>query len=455
MAKLHSGSAGRPGDSFSRTVVAPVSLLVAAMIVVSIAAAIWVAHHQTAETRSRERSLAATALAERFAALEKTTNDYAFWDETFDRLVTREDAAWFDANVARPAIDEYDVELVAVADRGGAAVFGARDGESVSGPLGASLVGGFDALLDRVAAGAGTDTASGLLLWDGEPAMVAVSRIRPQSTDADHAERAPRFLVLAARLGASQVETIAKAYLLPDLAVVPAAVDDASIQLATVDGRRPIIFAWRGSDPGRELLRSLLPLMIAALFAFAGMTAYVLRQGKAAAIRLSESERRALLDPLTGLPNRVALFAGVEELVRAAEAPSFALAYLDLDGFKQVNDEHGHDLGDEVLRQAAQRMASAVRDVDLLVRLGGDEFAILLPGLTDAASLRGIAERVIAKVSEPIEANGVTVRVGVTIGVAISPSDARDTLELVKIADTALYRAKRSSKGTVAFSLSA
>ncbi|WP_020186118.1 diguanylate cyclase [Methylopila sp. 73B] len=449
-------SADQTGAAFARNVVAPVSALVGAMILASIAAAIWIAHHQTADLRARERSLVGSAIAARSASLEKTTNDYALWDDTFERVVRRRDEGWFEANIARPAADEYDFALVAVADPTGNALFGTRGGARFSGPLDQILVGGFRALIDRMAATGADATESGLLLLDGEPTLVAVSRIRPYTaTAAAGADLGSLILVLADQVGPSQMDALAKAYLLPDLRVVPVAEDDATLPLNTLDGRRRLVLAWRGGDPGGALLRDLLPLMIVLLFAFAGMTAYVLRQGKAATIRLGESERRALLDPLTGLPNRLALYARVEGLVGAAPPASFALAYLDLDGFKQVNDEHGHELGDEVLRQAARRIASAVREIDLLVRLGGDEFAILLPGLSDAATLRQLAERVIATVSEPIDAGGVTVRVGATIGVAVSPADGRETLELIKVADAALYRGKRSRKGTVQFSLTA
>lgn len=443
------------GDTFFRKVVAPVSLLVAAMIVVAIAAAIWVAQHQTTDMTGRERSLAETAIATRAGALEKTTNDYALWDDSFENLVRRQDRSWFETNVARPATDEFGLPLAAVVGPGGEALLGKYNAADLPQPLAAFLAGGFRTLVERVASEGGPATTSGLLLLDGAPAIVVASRIRPYTETVAPGAFAPRFLVLADRLGDAELAALSKAYLLPDLHVARRVADDAAIRLQTVDGRNDITLAWRGSDPGGELLLGLLPIMIGLLIVFGGLMANVLREGRAATIRLGESERRALLDPLTGLPNRLALFARVEGMVAAEKDPGFALAYLDLDGFKQVNDQHGHDVGDEVLREAARRMAAALRENDLLVRLGGDEFAILLPGLTDAPSVRRIAERVIAGVSEPFEANGVTVSVGASVGVAVSPTDARDTLELVKIADAALYRVKRSGKGTVLFSLSA
>jgi len=145
------------------------------------------------------------------------------------------------------------------------------------------------------------------------------------------------------------------------------------------------------------------------------------------------------------------LYANAEQLMAASSKNGFALAYLDLDGFKHVNDEFGHDMGDEVLKQSTRRIASVLREKDLLARLGGDEFAVIFPDLVDTEELRQITEAIIHSVREPIVAGGTTLWIGVTIGIALYPVDARNTLDLVKSADAALYRAKRHSKGTVQF----
>lgn len=444
-------------DSFSRTVVAPVSLLVAAMIVAVIAAAIWAAHRQTADSLERERSLAWSALSERLSVLEKTTDDYAYWDDTYSRSGQMVDAEWLDANVARPIADKYGFRLVSVVDERGHAVFGARDEMRFSGPLDAILSGGFGALIRRLTVDAGQESTTGVLNFGDLPALVAVARIRPFSTGAAQGAQPQRFLVFVDVLDETQLAAVSKAYLLPHLRVddLDHANDDAAINVATVDGTHRSALVWRGSNPGGEMLRSILPILVTLLIAFACLTAYVLGQGRAAAARLRDSEKRATQDPLTGLPNRLALFARAEELLGGTRGQGFALAYLDLDGFKQVNDQFGHDMGDEVLKQTTRRMAAAIRKGDMLARLGGDEFAMLLPDLVDPSAVRRLAEQVILSVSQPIVANGATARIGVTIGVAVAPSDAHDTLDLVKAADAALYRAKRQNKGTVQFALSA
>jgi diguanylate cyclase (GGDEF)-like protein len=123
------------------------------------------------------------------------------------------------------------------------------------------------------------------------------------------------------------------------------------------------------------------------------------------------------------------------------------LLFVDLDGFKAVNDAHGHASGDEVLRVAAERMRSAVRPGDVVCRLGGDEFVVLVESVVSERDLVDLAERLIAVVSEPIQAHGERVTIGASIGVAVARDAETDPDTLFAEADTAAYRAKRRGRG--------
>lgn len=155
-------------------------------------------------------------------------------------------------------------------------------------------------------------------------------------------------------------------------------------------------------------------------------------------------------DSLTQLPNR--LFFQAELQRRVAEALSagelMALMFIDLDNFKTVNDSHGHDAGDEVLRVVSKRMSHAVRSGDVLCRLGGDEFALILPQLPNALVAEQLALRLIAAVREPLHVDGVVMPVGATVGLAFCPVDASTAPELLNMADAAMYAAKRAGKNT-------
>lgn len=160
-------------------------------------------------------------------------------------------------------------------------------------------------------------------------------------------------------------------------------------------------------------------------------------------------ETLAHYDALTGLPNRVLFFDRLEHTHRNAQryARRYGLLYLDLDGFKAVNDNHGHRAGDTVLATIAQRLKQRLRDSDTAARLGGDELAVLLsecPGL-DATVAMG--NELIALVEEPIPVDDGEVRIGVSIGAAVYPDHGDDPTSVLRCADQAMYRAKRQRRG--------
>jgi diguanylate cyclase len=168
----------------------------------------------------------------------------------------------------------------------------------------------------------------------------------------------------------------------------------------------------------------------------------------------AESENRWLAhhDLLTGLPNRVMELKRFAELlgeprgVLRTEHPPCTVFCLDLDGFKEVNDRFGHATGDAVLIVVASRLRDSIREVDFLYRIGGDEFVILLPTISSAEAAK-VAQRIIERVSEPVEIDDVPLRIGVSVGSACAPNDGETAEELLRLADRAMYEAKRRGKG--------
>jgi diguanylate cyclase (GGDEF)-like protein/PAS domain S-box-containing protein len=172
--------------------------------------------------------------------------------------------------------------------------------------------------------------------------------------------------------------------------------------------------------------------------------------------RAAEDElaHRAMHDQLTGLPNRDLLLdrLGVA-LARTVRGAGLAVMFLDLDGFKGVNDEFGHDAGDRVLIEAARRFTEALRGADTLARQGGDEFVILCEDIHALPEVLAVAERLVRSLDEPIElADGATVDIGVSVGVTFTLDSARDAEQLIRDADTAMYQAKEGGRGRVAVS---
>lgn len=153
--------------------------------------------------------------------------------------------------------------------------------------------------------------------------------------------------------------------------------------------------------------------------------------------------QRADTDPLTGLPNRNVLTRlGESADDRRRASPGVAFHYIDLDRFKPVNDTYGHLLGDEVLRIVAERLRAATRQGDTVIRMGGDEFAVVQAGVDDPASALLLADAIVEAIGQPMVAHGRSVRVGASVGIAISAEGTSRMSELSAAADRALYRAK-------------
>lgn len=170
---------------------------------------------------------------------------------------------------------------------------------------------------------------------------------------------------------------------------------------------------------------------------------------------LKSAERKlrqlATHDYLTGLPNRLLLYDRLELALNryGRYGTPVALMFCDLDAFKPVNDAYGHQVGDSVLTEVADRIHSVVRDTDTAARLGGDEFGVLVEGVEDMDLLTTVAERLVAAIAQPITVGAVTARVGVSIGLVLASERCHLPDAMVAAADSAMYRAKSEGRGRV------
>ncbi|GAA3441010.1 GGDEF domain-containing protein [Planomonospora venezuelensis] len=190
---------------------------------------------------------------------------------------------------------------------------------------------------------------------------------------------------------------------------------------------------------------------LATIVASAACAAFVLARFTTA---VREQERmqaelayQAHHDPLTGLVNRTVMHDTLEETVRVSGTGA-AVLYLDLDGFKEINDRHGHDAGDAVLVEIAGRLSAAMDGTGLVARLGGDEFVLLRPESSAEETVR-LAERVLEEIPRPVLFRGHRLSVGASIGIAVHSGDLSEgtPTEMLRAADTAMYSAKRLGRG--------
>ena len=159
-------------------------------------------------------------------------------------------------------------------------------------------------------------------------------------------------------------------------------------------------------------------------------------------------------DDLTGLANRVLLKDRLNTAITFHQRQQLAIAvlFIDLDGFKNINDNYGHDVGDELLIEVATRLAGCVRESDTVVRFGGDEFVLLLTGLHNHDESAYVAEKVLKVIQQPIELSAVSATIGCSIGVAMYPEDGESDNDLLKVADSLMYKVKASGKNNYIFS---
>jgi diguanylate cyclase (GGDEF)-like protein len=158
-----------------------------------------------------------------------------------------------------------------------------------------------------------------------------------------------------------------------------------------------------------------------------------------------ELEYRASHDPLTGLPNRHRLQCELQYAIAhaAQTGDGLAVLYMDLDGFKEVNDRGGHDAGDRLLREVAQRLQQGLRQGDLVARVGGDEFVALLPGCRNTEAALAVAEGIRARLSPLYTLPDGLFRLDASVGIACFPADGSDPDALLAHADRAMYMDKR------------
>lgn len=160
----------------------------------------------------------------------------------------------------------------------------------------------------------------------------------------------------------------------------------------------------------------------------------------------------ARFDPLTGLPNRLLLRESFQTSIQSSQAADqLAIHYLDLDGFKAINDRYGHPAGDRMLLEVARRLGATIRAEDVACRLGGDEFLLIQSHVQHPDQAALLARRVIKQLSEPYFIDGIEMRVTVSVGIAMAPEFGMDLERLIACADAALYRSKARGKAQVNF----
>lgn len=242
---------------------------------------------------------------------------------------------------------------------------------------------------------------------------------------------------------------------LNDLGVLAAAISVVTYICYAFD-----IFVTEGQVSNPEQTIELDEVLLLGVLLAVGLLAFGMRryseQKKEMRRRLeaeAHARKLAFQDPLTGLANRRQFEDALK--IAAAQSPaagsSHAILMMDLNGFKRINDNHGHGVGDEVLVVVARRLVAAVRTQDLVARLGGDEFVVLAPHVLGPEGAGNIAARIVQALALPVVSGGLEHNIGTGIGIALLPDDAAEPSDVLRMADVALYRAKVEHRSAVRF----
>ncbi|MDX6805550.1 putative bifunctional diguanylate cyclase/phosphodiesterase [Terrihabitans rhizophilus] len=443
--------------------------IIAVSFILTIFLIVRIADAQNTASLQRTAEFAEAAVSRQREALERTAKDYAAWADAYRHLHPQVDLQWSyeEGNIGSTLFPDLGIDHLLVIGPSDDTAYAVVEGKLSANAVAERLLdGGIRALVAR-ARESGTETVpvTGFLSAGGHPVLAAAAVISPG--DQDDVARAPgptSVLVLASGLTPERLERLAGEYFVPALRSVPAdgLRPEESIAISSEDGSLRLALEWDAERPGQALIDQVLPWVLAAavlmgllaflILRYAVRTARTIEEGArelAAAHR--KAEHLAMHDAVTGLPNRSMMSRFLDSSIGRESGQALALIYLDLDRFKPVNDTMGHLAGDLVLGEVANRLRSAVREKDLVARVGGDEFVVALRSVTAPAEVELLCQRLKEAVSQPIRLDGTDVGVGMSAGIAMAPTDAQTSEELIRMADIAMYQAKATRRGSHQF----
>ena len=395
----------------------------------------------------RNRAVLTEAINGVEADVLRIVSENAKWRETAVRSTGRVDAEWLTRTYGSSLSMGSTYDTVAVFDAAnGALLYGYSRGQQLTNTqdiLGETPFKAYSDMLKIDTARRGA--ISGFLKTARGPVVMAMAPI--QSVDNNPVSNG-RILMLSKLLQSSWLDGVQRQLLVGGLDVVPGQNNRASsISLKSPDGQALLSLVWRDRELGNMVTAAswskagiVLGFLILVMAGIAFVCWTLVRQlvddeGKA--------QHNALHDHLTGLPNRLALTTEMGKL--ELEGKPYALAFADLDGFKEVNDSYGHEFGDRLIYMIAKGIRELAPTAGLCSRLGGDEFVVLFAGKDGSESAKTFANRLIAMLKHPFDLEGRIASVGASIGIA-ECKGKEDVMEMLRRADIAMYKAKGSGK---------
>ncbi|MBC8038567.1 MAG: bifunctional diguanylate cyclase/phosphodiesterase [Rhizobiales bacterium] len=405
------------------------------------------------------RRSANAAIASLRENMEALILDNAYWDDAVRNAYGNGTADWLKETWGAGDEEEvYDAAFVVNAD--GATIFAStsEDPDNLDQhTIQKYFSHDINVLLAKLPrTGTSFAKTSGILKSEGGLSVVAAATIVPSTQGTPIPGGRPSRLVLAYTISPAVLARVSEQFVLDNLQLMqPGENLPASIDILSPSEEKLAALTWKTRSPGMVLrnkfdhivrmVLSVFLLMVAVLVYFSWRGFKQAHESKAKAIAAS------IRDDLTGLPNRrelMAVLAGRLAAVRAGDG-QLSLVYADLDGFKEVNDAYGHEIGDQLLQSVAAGFAYLAQGADIVSRLGGDEFAIILSGPESAEQARQLARNMIAFLAEPMQFGGRVASVSVSTGIVDLEKDDAGGEEILRRADAAMYAAKAAGRNRI------
>ena len=381
--------------------------------------------------------------------LSVLTFDYGLWDQAFGWISARDDQTVFEG-IGTSATDGPHFHEIYILDSNGIPLYAySRDG--TGSDLDVVDRSASDFLYSKVQElpVEPYNVISGIYDVNGNTAIVAAGRVQPRDSSLMAPEDLPS-MVAVRYVNEEMLSSIADSLLLEgditlsSVGELTNSSTSALLALYGLDGSVIATLAWESPRPGNEVFRRSLPIALVISLILLGVTFAAVSLIKNRTKELKTAVKKSETDPLTGLLNR----AGVEKLVgskhgkRALKEGKMALIYLDLNGFKELNDRAGHKAGDAALLGVSEKLKASVRPTDRVARLGGDEFVCILFDQLDYATIEAISYRCAYSIKQTISLGKNSHDIDAAVGVAIAQT-SQDFDRLLSNADTAMYKAKQ------------
>ncbi|PCK85976.1 bifunctional diguanylate cyclase/phosphodiesterase [Rhizobium sophoriradicis] len=405
------------------------------------------------DERSRETTIGALRTFE--DQLGATLDDYAAWDDAAANVYAPDGMGWTISNYGEMSVNSSLFDMAIVIDDARNAIIAYRDGKPMEEPLADFFGPSLWKLLDTAKAAGPADRpqAVGFVRTKRGIAAAGVALVRQKSGALDVPAGQHRYLIFARHLDDDRVSALGQTYVIGGLRLAPPTFNaDYLVPIVDPMGATLGKLVWTSRSPGNVAYAQVRPMVLEALGLVGLFFVVLLAIGWLAGRRLKAEENRAreeaLRDRLSGLSNREGLGLAVDRFVAEARQSrrNVLLLYLDLDGFKEVNDSYGHGTGDQLIRAVAAGLKVLIPQGAVLARIGGDEFAIAFLSDGENAAALQLSEQILDFLVDPLEIGRRVVVVGASIGIAMSPAGAIDREELVRRSDLAMYKAKEAGR---------